>query len=169
MTESAASRQFCVEMETGTGKTCVYTKTILELNWRYGFTKFIAVAPSVAIRKAVFKSFQLTEEHFALQCDSVPCRYNSAKLSDVRQFATSGNIEVMIINIDAFKKVNLLYRLTPVEAYQMGLVKQITVSSNQMSEPYVRLNKQVMLSPEFLELWEKIKQKTTDAVHFVHS
>ena len=126
----------------------------------------------MAIRKGVFKSFQLTEEHFALQCDSVPCRcfiYNSARLSDVRQFATSGNIELMIINIDAFKKVNLFYRLTPVVAYQMGLVKQITVSSNQMSEPYVRLNKQVMLSPEFLELWGKIKQKTTYAVHFVHS
>ena len=107
MTESAVSRQFCVEMETGTGKTYVYTKTIFELNRRYGFTKFIVVVPSVAIREGVFKSFQLTAEHFALQYDGVPCRYfiyNSAKLSDVRQFATSGNIEVMIINIDAFKK-----------------------------------------------------------------
>ena len=107
LTESAAARQFCIEMETGTGKTYVYTKTIFELNQRYGFTKFIVVVPSVAIREGVFKSFQVTAEHFALQYDSVPCRYfiyNSAKLSDVRQFATSANIEVMIINIDAFKK-----------------------------------------------------------------
>ena len=210
MTDSAASRQFCVEMETGTGKTYVYTKTIFELNRRYGFTKFIVVVPSVAIREGVYKSFQVTQEHFALQYDSVPCRYfiyNSAKLSDVRQFAASANIEVMIINIDAFKKaeniinqaqdklngetamgfirdtnpiviidepqsvdntpkakeaiaslnplcvlrysathrekINLLYRLTPVDAYQMGLVKQIAVSSNQVSggfnQPYVRL------------------------------
>lgn len=105
--DSAASRQFCIEMETGTGKTYVYTKTIFELNRKYGFTKFIVVVPSVAIREGVYKSFQVTEEHFALQYDSVPCRYfiyNSAKLSDVRQFAASANIEVMVINIDAFKK-----------------------------------------------------------------
>ena len=107
LTDSAASHQFCIEMETGTGKTYVYTKTIFELNRRYGFTKFIVVVPSVAIREGVYKSFQLTEEHFALQYDGVPCRYfiyNSAKLADVRQFATSANIEVMIINIDAFKR-----------------------------------------------------------------
>ncbi len=92
MTDSAASRQFCVEMETGTGKTYVYTKTIFELNRRYGFTKFIVVVPSVAIREGVYKSFQLTEEHFALQYDSVPCRYfiyNSAKLSNCRCHAPS--------------------------------------------------------------------------------
>ena len=75
MTDSAVSRQFCVEMETGTGKTYVYTKTIFELNRKYGFTKFIVVVPSVAIREGVYKSFQVTEEHFALQYDSVPCRY----------------------------------------------------------------------------------------------
>ena len=99
--------QFCIEMETGTGKTYVYTKTIFELNRRYGFTKFIIVVPSVAIREGVYKSFEVTREHFSLQYDNVPCRYfiyNSAKLSDVRQFATSANIEIMIINIDAFRK-----------------------------------------------------------------
>ncbi len=96
-----------IEMETGTGKTYVYTKTILELHKRYGFTKFIIVVPSVAIREGVNKSFQITEEHFKNQYDSVPYRYfiyNSGKLSDVRAFATSNNIEIMIINIDAFKK-----------------------------------------------------------------
>ena len=100
-------RRFCIEMETGTGKTYVYTKTIFELHRRYGFTKFIIVVPSVAIREGVYKSFQITADHFGAHYDNVPCRYfiyNSAKLSDVRQFATSNNIEIMIINIDAFKK-----------------------------------------------------------------
>ena len=98
---------FSEEMETGTGKTYVYTKTIFELNKRYGFTKFIIVVPSVAIREGVYKSLEVTKEHFENQYDNVPCRYfiyNSSKLSDVRQFATSSNIEIMIINIDAFKK-----------------------------------------------------------------
>ena len=107
LTDIAGNMQFCIEMETGTGKTYVYTKTIFELHRKYGFTKFVIVVPSVAIREGVYKSFQVTQEHFGLQYDNVPCRYfiySSAKLSDVRQFATSSNIEVMIINIDAFKK-----------------------------------------------------------------
>jgi len=203
-------RQFCVEMETGTGKTYVYTKTIFELHKQYGFTKFIIVVPSVAIREGVYKSFQITAEHFAEGYDNAPVRcfiYDSKKLSNIRLFATSTDIEIMIINIDAFKKsenvinqaqdrlsgdsamsyiadtnpiviidepqsvdntpkakeaietlnplvvlrfsathrekINLLYRLTPVDAYQMGLVKQICVSSNMIegdfNRPYIRL------------------------------
>ena len=210
VSNEADLRSFCVEMETGTGKTYVYTKTIFELNRRYGFTKFIIVVPSVAIREGVYKSFEITAEHFGAHYDNVPCRYfiyNSAKLSDVRQFATSNNIEIMIINIDAFKKAeniinqqqdrlngetamryiqdtnpvviidepqsvdntpkareaiaslnplcvlrysathrdkhNLLYRLTPVDAYQMGLVKQIVVYGNTVendhNKPYIAL------------------------------
>lgn len=107
MTKNASDMQFCIEMETGTGKTYVYTKTIFELNRRYGFTKFIIVVPSVAIREGVYKSLEITAEHFGLRYDNVPCRFficNSARLSDVRQFASSANIEIMIINIDAFKK-----------------------------------------------------------------
>lgn len=208
ITDNALS--FCIEMETGTGKTYVYTKTVFELHKRYGFTKFIVVVPSVAIREGVCKSFDITKDHFENQYDNVPFRhfvYNSAKLSDVRQYATSNNIEIMIINIDAFKKaeniinqaqdklngetamryiqdtnpvviidepqsvdntekakeaisslnplcvlrysathkekINLLYRLTPVDAYQMGLVKQICVSSNTVAndfnKPYIKL------------------------------
>lgn len=208
--ETGKALPISIEMETGTGKTFVYTKTILELNKLYGFTKFIIVVPSVAIREGVNKSFQITEEYFKNQYDSVPYRYfiyNSAKLSDVRTFATSNNIEIMIINIDAFKKAeniinqeqdklngetamryiqdtnpvviidepqsvdntpkakeaiatlnplcvlrysathrekqNLVYRLTPVDAYQMGLVKQICVISNSIindsNKPYIAL------------------------------
>ncbi len=203
-------KQYSIEMETATGKTFVYTKTILELNKRYGFKKFIIVVPSVAIREGVYKSLQVTQEYLSNKYDNVPYRYfiyNSAKLSDVRQFASSGTIEIMIINIDAFKKaeniinqeqdklngdaainyikdtspiviidepqsvdntpkakeaiqslnplvvlrysathrekINLLYRLTPVDAYQMGIVKQICVSSNSVSndfnKPYILL------------------------------
>ena len=93
-TAELQGRQFSVEMETGTGKTYVYTKTIYELNRLYGFTKFIIVVPSVAIREGVYKSLQVTQEHFSAIYDNAPCRYfiyNSAKLSDVRQFATSAN------------------------------------------------------------------------------
>ena len=201
-------RKFTVEMETGTGKTYVYTKTIWELNKRYGFTKFIIVVPSIAIKEGVYKSFNITEEHFKLRYDNVPYSYfvyDSNKLNRIQQFATSSNIEIMIINIDAFKKAeniinqeqdklngetamryiqdtnpvviidepqsvdntakakeaiamlnplcvlrysathrekqNLVYRLTPVDAYQMGLVKQICVISNSVindsNKPYI--------------------------------
>lgn len=210
ITDDAKTHQFSIEMETGTGKTYVYTKTIFELNRKYGLTKFIIVVPSVPIREGVYKSFEVTKEHFGLQYDNVPYHYfiyNSSKLSHVRQFATANGIEIMIINIDAFRKaeniinqahdklngetamrfiqdthpvviidepqsvdntdnakkaiaslnplfvlrysathrekINLLYRLTPVDAYQMGLVKQISVSSNQVAggfnQPYVKL------------------------------
>lgn len=210
LTKDLKEKQFCIEMETGTGKTYVYTKTIFELNKLYGFTKFIIVVPSVAIREGVYKSFEITKEHFSIMYDNVPYRYfiyNSTKLTDVRQFATNTNIEIMIINIDAFKKaeniinqeqdklsgetamryikdtnpiviidepqsvdntpkskeaiaslnpmcifkysathrekINLLFRLTPVDAYQMGLVKQIVVSSTQIAndynKPYIKL------------------------------
>lgn len=212
-------RNFTVEMETGTGKTYVYTKTILELHKRYGFTKFIIVVPSIAIKEGVYKSLQITEEHFKLKYDNEIFNYfvyDSSKLTQVQAFATSSNIEIMIINIDAFRKsfadpekeskaniihrpsdklsgnkpidliastnpiviidepqsvdntpkakeaikslnplcilrysathrevYNLMYRLTPVDAYQENLVKHIEVSSVQSDEttakPYVRL------------------------------
>ena len=210
ITDDIDEKKFCIEMETGTGKTYVYTKTIFELNKKYGFTKFIVVVPSVAIREGVYKSFQTTAEHFKTQYDNVPYRYfiyDSKKIHEVRRFGTSSTIEIMIINIDAFKKseniinqerdslngeiaidyirnvkpiviidepqsvdntpkskeaiaslnplctlrysathkekVNLLYRLTPVDAYQLGLVKQICVTSSQVefnfNQPYIRL------------------------------
>lgn len=212
-------RNFTVEMETGTGKTYVYTKTILELNKKYGFTKFIVVVPSIAIKEGVFSSFQVTEEHFKEKYDNVVYNYfvyDSGHLEKIRDFATSTNIEIMIINIDAFRKsftnpeketkanlihresdrlsgnkpidliastnpiviidepqsvdntkkskeaiaslnpictlrysathkqlYNLMYRLTPVDAYQENLVKHIevaSITSNEAStEPYIKL------------------------------
>lgn len=105
--ESLNSLDFSVEMETGTGKTYVYLRTIFELNKLYGFTKFIIVVPSVAIKEGVYKSLQITEEHFKALYDNVAFDYfvyDSQKLGQVRNFATSDTIQIMVINIDAFRK-----------------------------------------------------------------
>jgi len=201
--------RFNIEMETGTGKTFVYTNTILELNKQYGFKKFIVLVPSIAIREGVYKSMQTTSDYFKQQYDGItlkPFIYNSSKLYEVRDFAQSTELEVMIINIDAFKKsanlfnqendrmnksakefikecnpiliidepqsidntdksreaieslnplfelrysathkekINTIYRLTPVDAYQMGIVKQICVANNSLvddfNKPFIRL------------------------------
>ena len=100
-------RDFTVEMETGTGKTYVYIRTIYELNRRYGLTKFIIVVPSVAIREGVKKSFESTRSHFGVLYDNTPLEYfvyDSSDMSSVGTFATSASIQVMIINIAAFNK-----------------------------------------------------------------
>lgn len=216
---SLENRNFTIEMETGTGKTYVYTKTILELNKRYGFTKFIIVVPSIAIKEGVNSSFISTRDHFKEKYDNVIYNYfiyDSSRLERIKDFATSTNIEIMIINIDAFRKsfkdankenksnlihrendrlfgnkpidliastnpiviidepqsvdrtekskeaiaslnplitlrysathkelYNLMYRLTPVDAYQKNLVKHIevaSVTSNESSaKPYIKL------------------------------
>jgi len=185
-----------VEMETGTGKTYVYLRTIYELRARYGFTKFIIVVPGIAIREGVMKSIEMTREHFQQLYGNVPVDawvYDSKQYSRLRQFATSNQLQVLVINIDAFNKkdisviyqdkdqlsgrrpiefvqatqpivimdepqnmetdtaraaiaglnplctlrysathrnpYNLLYRLDPVKAYDLRLVKQIEVDS----------------------------------------
>ena len=95
---------FTIEMETGTGKTYTYIKTIFELNKQYGWSKFIVVVPSIAIREGVYKSFQATADHFAEDYNK-RIRffiYNSKKLNEIEQFANSSNINVMIINTQAF-------------------------------------------------------------------
>lgn len=100
-------RDFTIEMETGTGKTYVYTRTIYELNRRYGLTKFVVVVPSVAIREGVKKSFESTRRHFDELYDHAPLEafvYDSGKLGAVGNYALSSSIQVMIINIAAFNK-----------------------------------------------------------------
>ncbi len=186
---------FSIEMETGTGKTYVYLRTIFELNKRYGWKKFIILVPSVAIREGVIKTLKITREHFAELYDNVPYRfyeYQSKNISQVKRFAESSNLEVMVMTVGAFNKdanvlytsrdqmqgeqpisyiqrsnpvlvldepqnmegeatkealknfnslfrlrysathrnaYNLLYQLTPFDAYQLGLVKKIEVYS----------------------------------------
>lgn len=93
-----------IEMETGVGKTYTYIKTIYELNKHYGWSKFIIVVPSIAIREGVYKSFQITQDHFAEEYGK-KIRffiYNSAHLTDIDRFASDNSINVMIINSQAF-------------------------------------------------------------------
>ena len=93
-----------IEMETGVGKTYTYIKTMYELNKRYGWSKFIVVVPSIAIREGVYKSFQITQEHFAEEYGK-KIRffiYNSAQLTEIDRFASDSAINVMIINSQAF-------------------------------------------------------------------
>jgi type III restriction enzyme len=111
---SLASGDFTVEMETGTGKTYVYLRTIFELNRRYGFTKFVIVVPSVAIKEGVYKTLQITEEHFRSLYANTPFEYflyDSGKLGQVRNFATSPNIQIMVVTVGAINKkdVNNIY------------------------------------------------------------
>jgi type III restriction enzyme len=105
--EALPSLDFTVEMETGTGKTYVYLRTAFELHQRYGFTKFVIVVPSIAIKEGVFKALEMTEAHFKGLYDNVPFDYfvyDSQDLSQVRSFATSDHVQFMVINIDAFRR-----------------------------------------------------------------
>ncbi len=93
-----------VEMETGTGKTYVYIKTMFEMNKRFGWSKFIVVVPSIAIREGVYKSFTMLEEHF-MELYGKKARYfiyNSANLTQIDSFSSDASINVMIINVQAF-------------------------------------------------------------------
>lgn len=107
VSESLDGMHFSVEMETGTGKTYVYLRTIYELNNRYGFKKFVIVVPSVPIREGVLKNLQITHEHFQTLYDNIPVNYkvyDRNRISQMRGFAASDNIEILVINIDAFAK-----------------------------------------------------------------
>ncbi|MBI5674224.1 MAG: DEAD/DEAH box helicase family protein [Nitrospirae bacterium] len=98
---------FSVEMETGTGKTYVYLRTIYELNKLYGFKKFVIVVPSIAIREGVLKNLQITHEHFQSLYDKTQINYDvydSKKVSSLRGFACNNAIQILVLNIDAFAK-----------------------------------------------------------------
>jgi len=180
-----------VEMETGTGKTYTYLRTIYELNRRYGWKKFVIVVPGVAIREGVLKNLELTRDHLQELYNHPPQHYSvydASRLAGLRRFATSAQLEILLINIDSFTRdiniinqqhesgsrpvdfiraarplvildepqnmetdlrkkaianlnplalirysathrnsYNLVYRLDPLQAYDLGLVKQIEV------------------------------------------
>lgn len=120
------SSDFTVEMETGTGKTYVYLRTIFELHKLYGFTKFIVVVPTVAIKEGVYKSLQMTENHFKDLYSNTPFEffiYDSAKLGQVRNFAATPSIQIMVVTVGAInkKEVNNLYK----DSERMGGEKPI--------------------------------------------
>ena len=190
---------FSIEMETGTGKTYVYLRTIHELHEQYGWKKFIIVVPSVAIREGVLKNLEITREHFADLYRKPEMNYyvwDSKKTGQAREFATNATLQIMVITIDSFAKAanimnkqsdygrpldfirvtspvviidepqnmetevrkaaieslnplctlrysathknpyNLLYRLTPVDAYDKYLVKKIEVHSVLSEDSY---------------------------------
>ncbi len=107
VSEKLEGLNFTVEMETGTGKTYVYLRTIYELNKVYGFNKFVVVVPSVAIREGVLKNLEITHKHFQNLYNNVPIDFNvydSKKVSALRGFATANTIQVLVINIDSFAK-----------------------------------------------------------------
>lgn len=120
---------FSVEMETGTGKTYVYLRTALELHRLYGMRKFIVVVPSLAIKEGVLKTLQVTEEHFRRLYHNPVYRYyeySSENLTQVRQFAFSDAVEIMVMTIDSFNKSENVLRRdrdsfsgeTPIHAIQ---------------------------------------------------
>ena len=211
VSESLDEMHFSVEMETGTGKTYVYLRTIYELNRKYGFRKFVIVVPSIAIREGVLKNLSVTHDHLQNLYGNPPTHYevyDSSRVAGLRAFALSDAIEILVINIDSFakdkniinrpndklmgnkpidfvkcanpvvildepqnmetdirrkaiqnlnylctlrysathtKRYNMIYNLDPVQAYDLGLVKQIEVSSvvskNDFNNAYVRLKK----------------------------
>lgn len=196
-----------VEMETGTGKTYVYLRTIYELNKKYGWKKYVIVVPSVAIREGVLKNLEITHDHFQSIYGNEPINfsvYDSKKLNKLNDFAENDAIQILVITIDSFtgdqniinqarekgikpleyiqgtspvvivdepqrmetdtrkraisslnplavlrysathkNPYNLIYKLTPVDAYDFGLVKQIEVESvlaeNDQSGAYLKL------------------------------
>lgn len=203
---------FTVEMETGTGKTYVYLRTIHELRQRYGFSKFVIVVPSVAIYEGVVKSFEITRSHFRSLYGNETIhllKYDGSKLSQLRSFASDTFTEIMVITLDAFNRAanviykyseklpgerkpyqfiqktrpilildepqnmesdtaktalrslhplfalrysatprvspNLVYRLTPFEAFRRNLVKKIQVSGvvkkDDLNQPFLALTK----------------------------
>lgn len=100
-------RQFSIEMETGTGKTFVYTKSIFELNQRYGWSKFIIMVPSVAIREGVYKSLSMTQEYFQQQYGKklrffIYDTSNKSNIANIKNFGNTANVEVIIMNHQAF-------------------------------------------------------------------
>ena len=202
---------FAVEMETGTGKTYIYLRTIFELNDKYGFKKFIIVVPSVAIREGVLKSIDMMKEHFRDLYNNIPIDhfvYDSKRVNELRGFAAANQMQVMIINIDSFNKkanniihdlrdkmggrrpiefiqatnpivimdepqnmesaiakeaiaslnplctlrysathrdrYNLIYQVNPIDAFQMRLVKKISVApvlaENNANSAFIKVN-----------------------------
>ncbi len=146
---------FSIEMETGTGKTYVYLRTIHELNKKYGFKKFVIVVPSIAIKEGVMKNLEVTKEHFALLFDNPKMDfyiYDSKKRGQLRNFGTTDTLQVLVINIDSFtkKESNIIYQDSddgiPVR-YIQGVRPVVIVDEPQNMETDVRKTAIANLNP----------------------
>ncbi len=151
---------FSVEMETGTGKTYVYLRTVFELSRRYGFKKFIIVVPSVAIREGVLKNIEITAEHFRALYDNMPLEhfvYDARRVSRLRQFATGNTLQILIINIDAFRK-----NFTGTEAEQKSNViyKESDKLSGRQPIEFVQAARPIVIidEPQSVDSTEKAQE-----------
>ena len=127
-------QHFTIEMETGTGKTYVYLRSIFEMHKQYDFKKFCIVVPSVAIREGVLKSLEIMDSHFKALYDNVDYKYfvyNSQKLSNIRTFATANTLQIMVINIDSFNK-----DLNNIHTYQEK-IQAVPIELIQKTNPIV--------------------------------
>lgn len=166
---------FSVEMETGTGKTYVYLRTILEMDRRFGFRKYIIVVPSVAIREGVLKSLQITEQHLRSLFDNPIYRYyayDSDNLTFVRQFAQSDAVEVMVMTIDSFNKAaNIIRRdtdrlqgATPVHLLQAAR-PIVILDEPQNMESEKSIGALTLLNPLFLLRFSATHRNPYNLIH----
>ncbi|WP_373479143.1 DEAD/DEAH box helicase family protein [Geminocystis sp.] len=151
--DSWRSPSFTVEMETGTGKTYVYLRTIYELSKRYGFRKFIIIVPSTAIYEGVKKSFQIMYKHFASLYDNPVVNltaYNSSQINRVKNFATSNFVEIMVMTNDSFNKVNNNNLYKPSEK----------LSGELLPYQYIQQTKPILIldEPQSIDSTEKAKE-----------
>jgi type III restriction enzyme len=151
---------FSVEMETGTGKTYVYLRTIFELSRRFGFQKFIIVVPSVAIREGVLKNIEITADHFRALYNNLPFEhfvYDAKKVNRLRQFAVSNTLQILIINIDAFRK-----NFTGTEAEQKSNViyKESDKLSGRQPIEFVQAARPIVIidEPQSVDSTEKAQE-----------
>lgn len=151
---------FSVEMETGTGKTYVYLRTIFELSQRYGFQKFIIVVPSVAIREGVVKSLEIMAEHIRALYNNRPFEhfvYDAKKVSRLRHFATSSTLQILVMNIDAFRK-----NFTGTEAEQKSNViyKESDKLSGRQPIEFVQAARPIVIidEPQSVDSTEKAQE-----------
>lgn len=158
--ESHWCPHFSVEMETGTGKTYVYLRTIYELNRKYGFKKFIIVVPSVAIREGVLKNLEITREHFRALYNNVEAEhyvYDAKRVSQLRQFATSNNVQILVINIDAFRKN---FSGTEAERRSNVIYKESDKLSGRQPIEFVRATNPIVIidEPQSVDNTDKAQQ-----------
>jgi len=158
-----------VEMETGTGKTYVYIKTMFELNERYGWTKFIIVVPSIAIREGIYKSLQITQDHFLEECGKKirSFIYNSKKLDEIASYSSDSGINVMIINSQAF---NAAPEKTATQAtinnQRNKIYRELDDFQSRRPIDVIRTNKPILIldEPQKLEGTETRPSKTIQAL-----
>lgn len=151
---------FSVEMETGTGKTYVYLRTIFELAKQYGFKKFIIVVPSVPIREGVLKNLEITQEHFRALYNNMPFDYfvyDAKKLGRLRTYATANTVEVAIINIDAFRKN---FMGTEAEQKSNVIYKESDKLSGRQPIEFIRATRPIVIidEPQSVDNTEKSQE-----------